>query len=67
MCIAAWGVGVVATPSSRVVFLASKTRAVGYGRSPFTSSVGELPRVRLLIGSLGRWPSFAGAAICPGL
>ena len=63
---AAWGVGVIATPSPRVVFLVSKTRAAGYGRSLFAPAIGELPCVHLLVGSLGRRPSCAGAGVCLG-
>ena len=62
----AWRVGVVATPSPWVVFLASKTRAAGYRRSLFMPAVGGLPHVRLLVGSLGRRPPYVDAAISPG-
>ena len=55
----------VATPSPRVVFLVSKTRAAGYGRSLFASAVGRLPRVRPLVGSLGRRPPWIDATIFP--
>ena len=61
----AWGVGVIATPSPRVVFLVSKTRAAGYGRLLLASVVGGLPCVRPRVGSLGRRPPNVDAATCP--
>ena len=63
---AAWGVGVVTTPSPWVVFLASKTRSAGYRLSLFAPTVGRLPRIRLLVGSLGRRPPCVDAAIISG-
>ena len=51
----------------RVIFLESKARSAGYGRSLFGSAIGRPPRVCLLSRLLGRRPYDIGAAIRPGL
>jgi hypothetical protein len=60
---AAWGVGVVATPSPRVISLASKSRAAWYEWPLFVSVIDRLSRVLPPIHSVGYWLSYADATV----